>query len=161
MTRDRNYRASTAAERMRLYRARQRGENVPLGKPGPRSVRQRPMVLAHPGAERGYALDFLSPLRHVVTELERAGRRGLTITELAAGYTHPNTGDLYRVRLLHGLDNDDQAHRFLVDRAISTLWDQVKRARVDGRYRLAVPVDAVRHDGEPIHPYRDEPNQDS
>src|SRR6266508_841382 len=145
-----------AASRLRVqrYRARQRGEDAPLRRPGPRPQRPQAMVPAHPGADRGgYALNFLSPLRHVVAELADAGTRGASVAEMAASYQHPIPGDLARIRMWHGLGSDGQAEGFLIDRAVSALGvqagqpggtrgpGQLRAARGQGRYRLAVPAD--------------------
>jgi hypothetical protein len=146
---------------MRRYRARRAEEAAgrelspadyrSRRKPGPRPKPQQATIPAHPGADRGYAADFLSPIRHVATELENAGIRGCTVEELTAGYQHPNPGDLSRVRLWHGVPSDREARRFLVDRALSALWGQVKPARRGGAYRLAVPFDDLRFEGRPVH----------
>lgn len=158
---------SDAAVRMRAYRARRRGEAIPLRKPGPRPKPREATIVAHPGADRGYALDFSSPMRLVATKLDEAGRRGLTVTELAASYRHSNPNDLVRVKIHHGCVTDTEAVRFLIDRALSALgvqrqdlwtdkWGpgQIRAARRAGAYRLAVPFDDLRDlDGHQIHRY--------
>ncbi len=138
---------------MRHYRARQRGENIPLRKPGPKPRKPAATITAHPGADRGYPLDFSSPLSHTATELEKAGTRGATIAEMAATYYHPNPGDLARAQRCHGLDTSTQAKRFLIDRAVSALGAQVsegRSAQAATRYRLAVPFDDLRFDGQQV-----------
>lgn len=145
--------------RVQRYRARQRGKDEPLRKPGPRPKHPQATIPAHPGAGRGYALDFSGPIRHVVTELARAGVRGASVGEMAETYRHADAGDLSRVRLWHGLESDAQAERFLIDRAVSALGvqarqpgggrgpGQLREARGQGRYRLAVTPDDIRYDG--------------
>jgi hypothetical protein len=176
MIRDRNDSSATPARiRMQHYRARQRGENIPLRKPGPRPKAQQAMIPAHPGADRGYALDFHTPVRHVGTVLADAGARGATIAEMADTY-RPFPGDLVRVQLHHGLDGELAARRFLIDRAVSALGVQAQRpdgTRGPGqiresrsladavRYRLAVPVEDLRYDGRAVVLVRDDLADDS
>jgi hypothetical protein len=47
------------------------------------------------------------------------------IADLAADYQHPNPADLSRVQRAHSLDNDSQAKRWLMDRAVTVLRRQV------------------------------------
>jgi len=134
--------ALTAAERMRRYRARQKEDQPPGSwnarrKPGPKPRKIIPMIPASPGTDRDYPLDFSSPVRHVMAELEKAGTRGATIAEMAGGYRHPIPSDLSRVMRAHALDSQQQAARFLIDRAVSALGGKVRPARRNGAYRLA------------------------
>jgi len=105
------------------------------------------MVVVHRGADRGDALDFLMPIRHVATQLEAAGVRGLTVAESADSYGASN-GDL-----THGGASDAEASRFLIDRALSALGEQVCHAQGAGRYRLVVPFDELRYEGNELHRY--------
>lgn len=141
---------ATAAERMRRYRARQRGDDIPLRKPGPRPARAKTLIIAHPGGDRAYALDFHTPVRHVATEMEKSGTRGASIEEMAAAYRHSIPGELSRIRSAHGLRSDAAARLFLIDRAVSALGRQVRLARGAGRYRLACDFDDLRYDGKSL-----------
>lgn len=152
MNEDRN--RVLARERMRRMRARKTStrnlEWAAIRKPGPRPRQSAATIPASPGADRGYALDFSSPVRHVATELERAGTRGATIHEMALSYDPTIASDLARIRLQHGLESNFEARRFLVDRAVSALGKQVRGARRTGAYRLAVPFDDLRYEGSEI-----------
>jgi hypothetical protein len=143
----------TAADRMRRHRARLKGEDnwtTTPRKPGPKPKRRPTMISASPA--RGYALDFISPVRHAATELEKAGTRGATVAEMTATYTQAIPGDLTRVCLWHGLKSQYEARRLLIDRAVAALWaqDYLKHARRAGAYRLAVPFGDLRVDGSPV-----------
>lgn len=99
----------------------------------------------NPGREKDYPLDFVSVLRHVATQMEeaRVGARAVSIDDMAASYQHPNLADLVRVRRVHGLAGDDEARRFLVERAIQSMDGRVEE--VDGGYRLAKPLASIRY----------------
>jgi hypothetical protein len=100
----------------------------------------------NPGIEVGYALDFISVIRHVATKLDEAPD-GMTVGGLANGY-RGFPADLGRVRLHHHLKNDRAAVEFLVDRAIRALGSQV---RVEGdRIFLTKPFDELRYERRPI-----------
>jgi hypothetical protein len=99
----------------------------------------------NPGIEVGYALDFISVIRHVATKLDEAPD-GMTVGGLANGY-RGFPADLGRVRLHHHLKNDRAAVEFLVDRAIRALGSQV---RVEGdRIFLTKPFDELRYERRP------------
>jgi hypothetical protein len=99
--------------------------------------------MPHPGTQGGYALDFLSPMRHVATELATAGPEGRTVDEIVASYHHHSSGDLHRVRLHERQSSDRAAEIWLIKRAAQELGKQVSHG-TDGRLRLAVPVDELR-----------------
>lgn len=94
-----------------------------------------------------YPVDRLSPARHVAAELGRAFPEALPIGELAGSYTHPNTGDLARVRE-HERTSDPV--RFLIEQALEDLGDQVDRGL--GLARLAVPPAELRLNGQQLVP---------
>lgn len=100
----------------------------------------------NPGIEVGYALDFISVIRHVATKLDEAPD-GMTVGGLAIGY-RGFPADLGRVRLHHHLKNDRAAIEFLVDRAVRALGTQV---HTEGdRIFLAKPFDELRYERRPI-----------
>jgi hypothetical protein len=100
----------------------------------------------NPGIEIGYALDFISVIRHVATKLDEAPD-GMTVGGLADGY-RGFPADLGRVRLHHHLKNDRAAVEFLVDRAVRALGSQV---RTEGdRIFLAKPFDELRYERRSI-----------
>lgn len=100
----------------------------------------------NPGIEVGYALDFISVIRHVATKLDEAPD-GMTVGGLAGGY-RGFPADLGRVRLHHHLKNDRAAIEFLIDRAVRALGSQV---RIEGdRVFLAKPFDELRYERRPI-----------
>lgn len=92
------------------------------------------------GDKTGYALDLLSPVRHVATELDRVSPGTLSIEDLAATYRHPNPGDIVRVRTDEGYATDEEAIHWLMVRAIEAIERTGKTDQVigdDGGYRLA------------------------
>jgi hypothetical protein len=154
MTKDSNadFPVRNTAARMRRYRARKRGEDwirfdgsTAKRKPGPVAKPKPPPA---PVDCRQYALNLHGPVRHVATELEKAGAKGMNVLELAATYDHPNPGDLSRVRWHHGCVTDAEATRHLIDRAIRELGSGLKEAtrspKAGNRVRLAVPFDDLR-----------------
>ena len=164
--------AQTSAERMRRYRKRQRGEvdteyswNRKL-KPGPKP---KPGVRPAPEDARQYALDMSSPVRYVATRLEEAGKRGMSVFELADGYRHPRFGDITRVKRFHGCVTDSEAVRHLMDRAVWSFGDGLEMSpdsyqlKTGGaRVRLAVPFEQLRSwylrddENENLYRWRDE-----
>jgi transposase len=99
--------------------------------------------MPHPGTQGGYALDFLSPMRHVATELAMAGADGRTLDEISTSYHHPSSGDLHRVRLHEHQSSDRAAESWLIERAAQEMGKQLDHGE-DGRLRLAVPVEDLR-----------------
>jgi hypothetical protein len=95
------------------------------------------VIPASPGVDRDYPLDFVTPVRHVVGALQRAGVRGLSLEQLADSYLHPNTGDISRVQREHGCRNESDANRFLIDRALSALGAQLRPPTRGYGWRLA------------------------
>jgi ParB-like chromosome segregation protein Spo0J len=86
-----------------------------------------------------YPLDLASPVSHVAAKLDGAAPAALSLAELTAGYRHPNTGDLARVRNLEGCDSDDAATAWLIERALAEITYRGKARQVeqhDGSYRL-------------------------
>ena len=112
-------------------------------------------VIANPGEEKGYALFFISAVRHVATEMEAARLAGrvTSIEAMTASYTHPNGADLTRVRHHHGIASNEEATRFLVERAVLALGDRVEH--VDNGVRLAKPLTRIRYEGDAIVPTHD------
>src|SRR6516225_567408 len=94
----------------------------------------------------GYALDLLSPVRHVATEMERADLDGPapTVETMTATYEHTNTGDLARIQQHEGAGSDYEARLWLIRRAVTELGKQVT-ADDDGGLRLAKPFDNLRY----------------
>ncbi|MQB01460.1 MAG: hypothetical protein GEU78_14405 [Actinobacteria bacterium] len=111
----------------------------------------------NPGAEKGYALDFTSVIRHVATELERSP--GRSSEALAASYQHPVRGDLSRVRQHHGHSSDGDAIQFLIERAVAALKKQVE-SDGNGGYRLTRDFDDLRYERKKIHWLTDSDDED-
>jgi ParB/RepB/Spo0J family partition protein len=113
----------------------------------------------NPGAEKGYALDFLTVVRHVATEMESVRPGGaLSIDALAASYDHSIPGDLTRVRHHHDLSSDEAAKRFLVERAVNALNSRNGKAQVgltDDGWQLLKPLADVRYERKKVHPLID------
>jgi hypothetical protein len=104
----------------------------------------------------GYALDLLSPIRHVATEMERAAPAALSIKDMAASYQHSIPGDLSRIRLHEGCTSDDDATHWLIGHAVEVLTFRGKGGQrqveqVDGGYRLVVNFDELRYDRRKLH----------
>jgi hypothetical protein len=97
-----------------------------------------------PGEEKKYALDFVSVVRHVATAMEGVAPAALSIGEMAATYVHVIPGDLTRVKHHHGLETNDEAIRFLVERAVQTLGKQAE-SDGNGGFRLTRPFDELRY----------------
>lgn len=97
----------------------------------------------HPGRDHDppYPLDFLSPQRHVVTELSTNGG-GLSPADLSASLS-VQPGDLQRIRLFEGVADDQAAKLFLVNKALEALDEQVSSEQ--GRYQLAVPAEDLQY----------------
>jgi ParB-like chromosome segregation protein Spo0J len=88
-----------------------------------------------------YALDLHSPVRHVATELERADH-ALSVSELASTYTHPNHGDVNRVKKFEHLRSDRAAVEWIIERALEKISKYLDNG--DGTYQLAVPFDDIK-----------------
>lgn len=90
--------------------------------------------------DNGYALDLLSAARHVATELERAAPAALSVSALAAGYRHPNPGDISRVKQHEGCPTDDDARDWIIQKSLDVLRRRkASRDAVEekgGSYRL-------------------------
>ena len=102
--------------------------------------------------DNGYALDLLSPVRHVATEMDRVAPAALSIEDMAVSYRHPNPADFARVRLHEQCTSDDEAVAWLIRRAVQAITRRGKSGQVqveehDGGYRLVVPFDDLRYDG--------------
>lgn len=102
-------------------------------------------MIANPGIEKGYALDFASAIRHVATEMETARLLGgsVSVEAMATTYSHPVPGDLVRIRDHHGCASTDDAVRFLLGRAVDSLSGSVDTV-ADG-YRLNRPLSELRY----------------
>jgi ParB-like chromosome segregation protein Spo0J len=106
----------------------------------------------------GYALDIVTPVRHVATALDGAAPAALSVADLAATYTHPIPADLTRVKLHEGRATDAEAVEFLIERALAALKHRGKSSRAkpqinsdsSGGYSLAVPFDALEYEGEKL-----------
>ena len=100
----------------------------------------------------GYALDLLSPVRHVATEMERAGSAGPapTVAAMAATYEHTIAGDLARIRQHENVVSDYEARLWLIRRAVAELGIQVTPDG-DG-YRLGRPFDDLKYKGRKVRP---------
>lgn len=103
----------------------------------------------------GYALNMLTPVRHVATELDKAAPVGLSVGQLAGTYTHSIPGDLSRVRRHEGCGTDEDAVLLLIQRAIEALGRQVA-SDGDGGYVLARPFDKLRYERKSLHRIRDD-----
>lgn len=98
----------------------------------------------------GYALDLLTPVRHVATEMERAAPDGAapTIEAMTATYQHTIAGDLARIREHEGAPSDYEARLWLIGRAVRELGRQVT-SDGDG-YRLTKPFDDLKYQGRKV-----------
>jgi hypothetical protein len=103
----------------------------------------------NPGVEKDYALDFLSVVRHVVTQMDGAAPAALSIGDMAKTYRHTVPSDLTRVRQHHGIGNGSDAVRFLIERAVAALGSQL--AADDNGYRLAKPFESLRYERRKLH----------
>lgn len=109
-------------------------------------------------AAAGYAVDRLTPARHVASELARVAPAALAFSDLTASYMHPNTGDLSRVRE-HERCDDPAA--WLVGQALDALERNGKAGRVqverDGEeFRLLVPFEDLRFGGKKLAALHDD-----
>jgi ParB-like chromosome segregation protein Spo0J len=91
------------------------------------------------------AMNVETPARYVATELDEAPKGALSVSELAAGYTHPNPGDESRVPAGHNVNE------WFVQQGIIKLGAQVEL--VDGLYRLTTEFDKLRYNGKKLHRY--------
>ena len=101
-----------------------------------------------------YALDLTTPARYVVAELDKADGP-LPLLELAMRYQHPIAGDLVRIRRHEGAITDRQAQRWLIQRVLAELGDQVVTDAA-GWFQLAVPPDEARFQGRLLQAFTDE-----
>jgi ParB/Sulfiredoxin domain len=101
----------------------------------------------------GYALDLLSPVRHVATEMDRVGSDGPapSIAAMTATYQHTITGDLARIRQHEGAPNDYEARLWLISRAVEELGRQVT-SDGNGGFRLAKPFSELKYQGRKVRP---------
>lgn len=113
---------------------------------------------SNPGVEKGFPLDFISPVRHAATELEKAREagQGITIEQVAADYRHYNPSDLSRIRRAYQLPTDHAATLFLIRRAVYALGNQVKQ-EVDPLaghlYQLREPFSKLLYEGKTLTRY--------
>jgi len=108
----------------------------------------------------GYAVDRLTPVRHVASELDRAAPAALSVAELTASYRHPNTGDLARVTEHEGRSD---AEAWLIEQAVDSLRyagatarSRPQLAEDDGRLSLAVPFGELVFSGKKLHALHNE-----
>jgi hypothetical protein len=97
-----------------------------------------------------YPLDMSSPVRHVATMLDRAFPEALSLHELTVSYKHPNPSDVERVKDRQGIETRLEARRWLVDRALAELGDQVV---VDGLHvtlARGLRIDDLRWHDRPV-----------
>jgi hypothetical protein len=114
--------------------------------------------------DNGYALNLLSPVRHVATEMERAAPAALSVADMAAGYQHSIPGDLSRVRQHEHCATDEEAGVWLIKHAVEALTFRGKTGQrqveqVDGGYRLTVPFEDLRYDRHKLHRARHDHDQ--
>lgn len=96
-----------------------------------------------------YPLDLVSPVRHVVTELERAGNTALSLGDLAGSYSHPNSGDVSRVQNKEKVVGEREALQWIIAKAIEELGRYISK---NGKgYHLTVPVDSIRYKRRKVH----------
>jgi hypothetical protein len=111
----------------------------------------------------GYPLDRWSPIAYVAEALADGQSRSLS--ELAFGYSHPNSSDLIRVKfyeLAHGdkvkareFEHDDITPKaWLLGKALAAFGPQVAEDE-HGQWRLTVPFEDLRNNGEPLVRERD------
>ena len=104
-------------------------------------------------------MDLHTPARHIGTELERAPSGALSVSELAASYHHPNSGDVSRAKLHGKVDTERAAYEFMIGLAVGRLKVRGKAgaaqlvADEDGRWRFAdgVTFDDLRFDGKKLY----------
>jgi len=101
----------------------------------------------------GYALDLLSPVRHVATEMDKAGSSepAPTVKTMTATYQHTITGDLARIRQHEGATSDYDARLWLISRAVGELGRQVV-SDGNGGFRLAKPFASLKYKGRKVRP---------
>src|SRR5580765_5637868 len=96
-----------------------------------------------------YAMDGHTPLRHVVTALEGAGNRPLSLEELAMTYNHPVPSDFSRIKLHERCEHDDAAKVWLMKYAISELGPRQVEEVAEG-FRLKKPAAKIKYNGKVI-----------
>lgn len=108
-------------------------------------IRRQPKPGLHPGLEKEYALDFHTPMSHLVRELEGARQSGRapSLEDLTQSYTDTRSGDLARVKRYEKLTTDWEARQFLMAKAIEALGSQVIET-AEGSYALTVPQGETR-----------------
>jgi ParB-like chromosome segregation protein Spo0J len=105
-----------------------------------------------------YAFDLHTPVGHVATELGGAASAALSVSEMVASYTHPNLGDLARIRQHEGRESDQQALVWLIEQALVGLEYSGKTTRStrqvesdgNGGFRLVVAFDDLLYEGRKI-----------
>jgi hypothetical protein len=91
-----------------------------------------------------FPLDLLSPVRHVATELDRVSPEALSISQMAATYQHPNTGDLARVKRQHRYTGNGEAQIWLIGQAVKELGEQIA-SDGNGGFLLVREFDRLRY----------------
>jgi ParB-like chromosome segregation protein Spo0J len=92
---------------------------------------------------RNFPLDLLTPVRHVATELDRAAPAALSVSEMAKTYTHPNPGDMARVRSAYVGEQGDVS-RWFIETAIGELGHRIA-SDGNGGYHLVVPLGKMKY----------------
>lgn len=105
--------------------------------------------------DKGYALNLLSPVRHVATVLDGAAPAALSVAELAATYSHSIPSDLSRIQEHEHQPTKAAATQWLIQSAVDVLarrgtGGRLQVEEVDGKYRLVVPFDELRYQGEKL-----------
>jgi hypothetical protein len=107
----------------------------------------------------GMPLDLVSPARHAATEIERAAPVALSVSDLAETYSHPNTGDISRVRVRAGVQSEHDVNCWLIEQALeklqhrgATVRSAVQLVNDDGKWRFAddVTFDDLLYDGKKL-----------
>lgn len=117
--------------------------------------------------DKGYALNLLSPIRHVATEMDRAAPAALSVEGMAETY-QAIPGDLARVKLHEHCTTDDEATIWLIRAAIAALRQRGKSGRVQivgdakSGYRFAggITFEDLRYDRKPLHRAYEEDEED-
>lgn len=118
-------------------------------------------------------LDLVSPARHIATEIERAAPAALSVSEIAATYRHPNTGDVSRAMAQSSAQDEAGANVYLIEQALAKLRRNGNGGKeqivadgdgyrfADGvtfddlrfdKKKLTRRVNPHRHLGDPFHP---------
>jgi len=117
--------------------------------------------------DKGYALNLLSPIRHVATEMDRAAPAALSVDEMATTY-QAIPGDLARVKLHEHCTTDDEATIWLIRKAIAALRQRGKSgpaqlvgdAKSGYRFADGITFEDLRYDRKRLHRAYEEGGED-